>query len=161
MQVFIPQKLSVVSAAGNAIPEGTTGAVNILLPFGSSQNQTVTIRARDFGGSVPVRVVLTPDNGTPLTYDTTIDNTATNPAEATVNVVMPINRLVRVSAWTRCNVWRISLHHPRSASPGCTLVPLRWHRISMTRYPMNSGWAKTHEALARCACLRVVGQRER
>lgn len=101
MQVFSPQKLSIVTAAGTAIAEGAAGPVNIVLPFGSSPNQTVTVRARDFGGTVPVRVVLTPDNGTPLIYDTTINNTTTNPAEATVNVVMPINRLVRVNAWTR------------------------------------------------------------
>jgi len=101
MQVFTPQKLSIVSAAGTVIAEGAAGPVNVILPFGSSPNQTVTLRARDFGGQVPVRVVLTPDNGTPLTYDATINNTTTNPAETVVNVVMPINRLVRVSAWTR------------------------------------------------------------
>lgn len=103
MQVFASPlpKLSVTTAAGTAITEGAQGPINITLPFNSSPNQTVTIRARDFSGPVPIRVVLAPDSGDPLVYDATIDNTTVNPADVTVNVVMPVNRLVRVNAWTR------------------------------------------------------------
>jgi hypothetical protein len=73
-----------------------------MLPIGTSPNQTVTIRAKDFGKVVPIRVVLTPDNGSSVSYDAEIDNTAINPATVTVPVVVPgVNVLVHVEAWTR------------------------------------------------------------
>jgi hypothetical protein len=86
-------------SAGTAIPEGTIPDT-IFLPFGSTTNRTVKLRARDFGRVVPVRVVLTPDSGPARQFDTTIDNTAANPAEATVDVTVPVNTKVTVHCWS-------------------------------------------------------------
>jgi hypothetical protein len=94
-------RLDITEAAGTVIAEGTAGPVQVLLPFGSSPDRTVTVQARDFGASVPIRVVLTPENGTPVSYDATIDNAAGNPATAIVNVTFPVNTVVQVNAWTR------------------------------------------------------------
>jgi hypothetical protein len=71
------------------------------LPSGTSPNQTIKVRARDFGQVVPIRVVLTPDNGAATSYDAQIDNTAANAAEVTVPVVFPVNVLTHVHVWTR------------------------------------------------------------
>lgn len=95
-------RLDIISAAGTAIPQGSASPVTIQLPFGSSTNRTVTVQARDFGEQVPIRVVLTPESGVPISYDATINNTAgNNPATTTVNVTVPVNTKVAVNAWTR------------------------------------------------------------
>lgn len=94
-------KLSVTSAAGNPIPEGATAPIDLFLPVGTSPSQTITIRARDFGQSLPIRLSLCPESGDAIIYDTTIDNAAANPADATVNVVLPVNQQVRLQVWTR------------------------------------------------------------
>lgn len=104
MIVFPPNnpRLDLVKAAGRDIVEGTGSRVNIQLPFGSDTNQTVTIQARDFNRSVPIRVVLTPASGDPLSYDATINNpNANNPAQAVVPVKIPMNQVVEINAWTR------------------------------------------------------------
>jgi len=74
--------------------------VTILLPFGSNPNRTVTVRAADFTGLVPIDVVLTPDNGDRVVYPAEISMT-TNPAQVVVNVDVPINSITRVEVWTR------------------------------------------------------------
>jgi len=94
-------RLDITQAAGTSVPEGTQGPVIVELPFGSTTDRTVTVQARDFAAVVPIRLVLTPEAGDPLTYDTTIDNSAGNPATATVNVTVPVNTRVAVQAWTR------------------------------------------------------------
>lgn len=93
-------RLDITQAAGNTIPEGTNSPVFFMLPQGASTNQTVTVQARNFNALVPIRVVLTPDNGPSSSYDTNINNTIT-PASVTVPVVVPVNVLVQVNAWTR------------------------------------------------------------
>ncbi len=92
-------QLDIVEAAGTNIAPGS-GPVQVLLPFGSTTNRTITVQARNFGGDVPIRVVLTPENGIPVAYDATINN-AVSPAQTAVNVVMPVNQIVHVHAWTR------------------------------------------------------------
>jgi hypothetical protein len=101
MQVFPdpPARLSIIQAAGEVIPEGETAPVIVSLPPGSSTNQTVTVLARDFVGTVPIRVVLTPESGPSASYDATIDMAVTN--AVTVPVVMPVNTLTRIHAWSR------------------------------------------------------------
>ncbi|MEN9676397.1 MAG: hypothetical protein RIS76_2293 [Verrucomicrobiota bacterium] len=103
MIVFPPSvpSLSIVSAAGQAIAEGALAPVQVQLPFGSNTNQLITVRARNFGADVPIRVSLIPANGDPISYDTNIVNTAVNPAEVTVNAGFPLNALVNVQVWTR------------------------------------------------------------
>jgi hypothetical protein len=94
-------RLDIIEAAGTTIPEGTANGVLVNLPFGSATNRTVTVQARDFNTIVPINVVLTPDSGPPVTYPATIDNLASNPAQTVVNVVVPVNTVVNISAWTR------------------------------------------------------------
>lgn len=93
-------RLDLVEVAGTAVPEGS-GPVQIILPFGAPAAQTVKVRARDFGQTVPMRLVLTPDSGASRSYDFEINNAAANPAEATVNVEFPANTSTRVAVWTR------------------------------------------------------------
>jgi hypothetical protein len=98
--VFPPVQptLSLTEVAGMAIPEGTIPGT-IFLPFGSTTNRTVKLRAKDFGRSVNVRVTLTPDSGAKSVFDATIDNSTVNPAEKTVDVVVPVNTKVTVHCW--------------------------------------------------------------
>lgn len=93
-------RLDIIEAAGQQIPEGTSGPVLVTLPFGSSQDRTVTVQARDFTGTVLVDVVLTPASGPRQVVQTTI-NMTTNPSQATVNVTLPVNVVTRINAWTR------------------------------------------------------------
>ena len=94
-------KLSVVATAGTNIAENTPSAIIVNLPTGSPATQPIKIRARDFGGIVPVRIRLVPENGEATTFDGTIDNTVSNPAETTVNVTMPLGVAVSVQVYTR------------------------------------------------------------
>lgn len=94
-------KLSILKAAGTDIAENSGNPVTVLLPSGSSPSQQVTVRARDFGGPVPIRVALIPEVGDPSFTDATIDNTTTNPQDAVINVTVPVNVNVRVQVWTR------------------------------------------------------------
>ena len=93
-------RLDVIEAAGKVIQPGS-GPVFVQLPYNAPTNQTVVVQAKDFDAVVPIRVVLTPDNGDQLFYDAAIDNHAANPASATVNVVMPVNVQVTIHVWTR------------------------------------------------------------
>jgi hypothetical protein len=93
-------RLDVVEAAGRAIALDA-GPTQVLLPSGSPGNQVVKVRARDFGQNVPIRIVLTPDNGAGQIYDAEINNTFVNPAEASVTVNFPPNVLTHVHVWTR------------------------------------------------------------
>lgn len=103
MVVFPPNspRLDILEAAGRVIPEGTNAPVFVELPFGADTNRTVVVQARNFGTNVPIRVVLTPATGDPISYDSQINNLASNPAQATVNVGFPINTVVAVNVWTR------------------------------------------------------------
>jgi hypothetical protein len=97
----VSSRLDIVEAAGTTIPVGTPAPVSVQLPFGSTSNRTVTVQASDFNAVVPISVVLTPDSGAPLVYQTTIDNLANNPAQTVVNVNVPVNVVVTINAWTR------------------------------------------------------------
>jgi hypothetical protein len=93
-------RLDITAAAGTAIAVDS-GPVLVTLPFGSPATQQVKVRAQDFGQVVPVRVVLTPDSGDTRTYDVEINNAAANPAEATVDVELPVNTRTAIAVWTR------------------------------------------------------------
>jgi len=92
--------LNVIEAAGNAVPLGSDPVV-FTLPFGSSTNRTIRIRAQDFGRNVPIRVTLTPDSGDKRVFDADMDNTTVNPIVVDVPVTVPVNTLVTVHCWTR------------------------------------------------------------
>ena len=93
--------LDITQIAGTNITVGTSSPVFFTLPQDSSTNQTVQVQASNFGAVVPIRVVLTPDNGSSTSYITNIDNSVNNPASVTVPVVLPVNVQVQVNAWTR------------------------------------------------------------
>lgn len=93
-------RLDILEAAGTTIPLDS-GPVSVLLPFNSPATQKIRVQAKDFGQSVPVRVVLTPDHGAAKIYDVDIDNRAVNPAEVSLNVDFPINVQTSVEVWTR------------------------------------------------------------
>lgn len=93
-------RLDIVEAAARPIAPDS-GPVTLLLPSGTSPNQSIRIRARDFGQRVPLRVVLTPDSGPATPFDAEVDNSAPGSAEVLVPVVFPINQLTRVHVWTR------------------------------------------------------------
>ncbi len=94
-------RLDIVEAAGTSIPVGNTSPVQVTLPFGSSPNRTITVRAQDFNADVPIRLVLTPDSGPRTVIDTRIVNTASTPATVVIPVTLPVNNLVTIHAWTR------------------------------------------------------------
>jgi hypothetical protein len=94
-------RLDITSAAGTAISEGTSSGITLNLPFGTSPNQNITVQARNFAAAVPIRLVLTPESGQPVSYDATIDNNAANPASVTIPVTVPLSTVVSVHAWTR------------------------------------------------------------
>lgn len=92
--------LDIVEVAGNAIPVGS-GPVTFQLPFGSSPNRSVRIRANGWGRVVPIQVVLTPDSGPPTQVNAEISNPGPAAAVVDVPVVLPINTLVTIHCWTR------------------------------------------------------------
>ncbi len=94
-------RLDVVEAAGTTVPVGAAAPVVVQLPYGSTSNRTVTVRAQDFNAVVPIAVVLTPEQGNPIVYTNAIDNLSTNPTTNVFNVVVPVNVVVKVNAWTR------------------------------------------------------------
>lgn len=102
MQIFPPNvpELHIVNVAGTAIPVGS-GPVNVLLPIGSPASQGITLRGIGFTGTVPVRVVLTPDSGPSVTVDGTLAMGGQNSAEVTLQAEVPANVTMNVSAWVR------------------------------------------------------------
>lgn len=103
MQTFpsttIP-RLDFTNVAGTDIPDGSD-SVTLILPFDAPAAQTITLRARDFTGVVPVRVVLTPVSGSRIVVDDTIDMAGQTSATKVINVTVPQNVAMRVNAWTR------------------------------------------------------------
>jgi len=93
-------RLDIVHVAGSDIPPGTPSPLVFTLPFNSPPSQPITVRATGFRGTLPVVVVVTPDSGDRIIVETEID-TDVAPAEATVNVDLPQNVVVRIHAWTR------------------------------------------------------------
>lgn len=100
MVVFPSNRLDLINVAGTAIDEGSL-PVTIQLPNGSPTNQTVTVQARNFNGSVPIQIAVTPQNGPRVIYSTNINNSAANPATVTVNIIVPVSTPVTVRAWTQ------------------------------------------------------------
>lgn len=93
-------RLDLTEVAGRTVEVGS-GPVQVILPFGAPEQQLIKVRARDFNQVVPVRLVLTPDNGSSRRYDFEINNAAANPAEGSVTVEFPVNTPTHVTVWTR------------------------------------------------------------
>ncbi len=94
-------RLDIVDVAGTPVPPGTTSAVDIILPFGTPNDRTITVRATNFTGVVPIRVVVTLQNGVPIVTDTDIDMAGGNTADLVVPVDLPQNTLVNINVFTR------------------------------------------------------------
>lgn len=92
-------RLSTVEAAGNVVPQGQ-GPVSFILPFGSSPERTIKLRAEDFNRVVSVRIAVSPESGNTLFVDGDIDNLSSNPAEVELPVTLPVNTMVTIMAWT-------------------------------------------------------------
>lgn len=91
--------LDIIHVAGTDIPVGTGNAVQIVLPFGSSTSQTVTVQAKDFPDDIYVEIAVIPENGTKSTYYTPVDMDV-NPDTASKTVTIPNNVVTHVFAWT-------------------------------------------------------------
>jgi hypothetical protein len=93
-------RLEIVEAAGQVIDPATPAI--IILPFASSPDQIVKVRATDFTAAsmVPIRVMITPDSGDPTSFDADLIMGA-GPTEIDVPVTLPINNTTRIFAWTR------------------------------------------------------------
>ena len=61
----------------------------------------MVLQARDFSDVVPVRVVVTPQNGVPQIIDAEIDMSEANPASIELSIDIPENMPTNVSAFTR------------------------------------------------------------
>jgi len=94
-------RLDIVEAAGQSIPFGTGSSVQIELPAGSATTRTVRVQARHFIGTVPITVVVIPENSPSTRYDAQIDMASGNPAEVTVEVLIPRSSISRIQTWTR------------------------------------------------------------
>ncbi|MGE3309932.1 MAG: hypothetical protein AB7O66_08175 [Limisphaerales bacterium] len=94
-------RLDIIGLATTLIPAGTNAAVFVQLPFGAPTNQVVRVQATDFSAIVPIRILLTPDNGEPRAFDFQIDNRQTNPAVLDATVGFHANTQVAVQVFTR------------------------------------------------------------
>jgi hypothetical protein len=99
----VSPRLDIVDAAGTPIPLDTDQAVTVILPFDAPAEQTVTVRAEDFGPdtTVPIRVVAIPDAGDSIIADVDIAMGGQSVATQIVDLVLPLNVPVRLFAWTR------------------------------------------------------------
>jgi hypothetical protein len=93
--------LDIIEVAGNAIAEGTNNAVQFELSSGASTNQTVKVQARNFTNDVPIRVVVTPENGPSGQFDAIVLLSSGNPPSTNVPVVIPSGSVCQIHAWTR------------------------------------------------------------
>lgn len=103
MVVFPPDEpqLRVVSVGANAIPVDSDDPVFVLLPAGSSEQQSVEVTASNFNTLVPLRVTITPEEGSSEFFDFQIDNSEGGTSTGTVQVTIPAGISSRVDVWTR------------------------------------------------------------
>lgn len=103
MYVFPPgnsNRLEIVKLGDRLIPSGSQSGVSITLPAGPATNLLVTLQATGFTNDLPIRVVLTPENGPSSSYDTNIVMAG---GVSTVNVAVniPFGTISHLAAWTR------------------------------------------------------------
>lgn len=103
MEVFpvVRPSIRVLEVAGKTIDLEVSSIVSVTLPKDASTNQTIKLRAKDFTGKVPVRVVVTPENGSSASFDSEIDMASGNPAEVMVPIVLNVGQVNRIYAWSR------------------------------------------------------------
>lgn len=103
MVVFPPDfpTLRIKQVGPEVIADTQVDPVFVLFPAGSAETQTVRVVVKDFNTTVPLRAVVTPQNGSKATFDFTVDNTAGGSTEGTVQVNIPAGVASRVDVWTR------------------------------------------------------------
>lgn len=94
-----PSSLNLINVGGTNIPPGSS-SVAIQFPNNSTNNINVTLQASNFNAVVNTAVAVIPQNGPSATYTCVIDNQASNPATNSVNITIPVNNIVTISAWT-------------------------------------------------------------
>lgn len=94
-------RLDILEVASQAIPEGTNSPAVFELAPGTSSNQTVRVQARNFTNDIPIRVVVTPENGPSGSFDATILQSSGSPPFAIVPVVLPAGSVCQIHVWKR------------------------------------------------------------
>lgn len=94
-------RLSIVEVAGNTIPEGADAAAAILLPVGSSTTQTVRLVGHNFVGTVPIEVVVVPENAPTASYTGNLVAAADRTGQVSVQVEIPANIPTSIYAWPK------------------------------------------------------------
>jgi len=92
--------LEVIELAGEAV-DPSTGIALVQLPVGTDPNTKVRLRASNFGKSIPISIVLQPENGNRTIIETTIDNSSEDPVEQEYDITLPVNVTTQVFVWTR------------------------------------------------------------
>jgi hypothetical protein len=95
------RRVDIIEAAGTSIALGTTNRVSVSLPLGAPTNQVVTLRAAGFTNDVPVTLDIIPENGNSNRYDLVIPANGGNPVTNSVTVVIPVDTVTYVQAWSR------------------------------------------------------------
>lgn len=103
LSVFPPglASLAFTEVAGTAIPEGSTAAANLLLPVGAPTTQTVKVTGRNFTGTVPVEVAVTPENGATAYFAGNLVAGGDGTGTATITIEVPANVPVSLYAWPK------------------------------------------------------------
>ncbi len=103
MIVFPPNfpVLRVKQVGTEVIAANRVDPVFVLFPAGSPEAQTLTVTVKDFNTTVPLRAVVTPQNGSRQTFDFTVDNSGGGSTDASVQVNIPAGTASRVDVWTR------------------------------------------------------------
>ncbi len=103
MVVFPPNfpTLKIKQVGITNIADTQVDPVFVLFPAGSAESQTVKVTVKDFNTTVPLRAVVTPQNGSKTTFDFSVDNSAGGAIEGTVQVNIPAGVASRVDVWTR------------------------------------------------------------
>ncbi|MFN0067319.1 MAG: hypothetical protein ACKVYV_06750 [Limisphaerales bacterium] len=103
MSVFPAGLASLVftEVAGTTIPEGSTAAASLLLPVGASTNQTVKLLGRNFVGTVPIEVAVTPENGPTTYFEGNLVAAPDRTGTATIGIQVPANVPVSLYAWPK------------------------------------------------------------
>lgn len=103
MSVF-PEGLATLAfteVAGTAVPEGSTSALQLLLPVGASTSQTVKLRGRNFLGTVPIQVAVTPENGATTFFEGNLVASPDRTGTVTIALELPSNVPVSLYAWPK------------------------------------------------------------
>ncbi|HEY9172590.1 MAG TPA: hypothetical protein VI136_09935 [Verrucomicrobiae bacterium] len=59
------------------------------------------VQARNFTNDVPIRVVVTPENGPRVEFDAVIPQPSGGPSSTNVPVIIPAGSVCQIHAWTR------------------------------------------------------------